>query len=469
MRSFLLVITLVSVSTVVSESAFAQTLYVPGGGINNLPAIVDTGSKSIVGFLQSGGYAQFMAISPDGSRAYITDPFHLVLAVVDLATDTRIATIPTVGYPSRVVLSNDGTRAYLIASNAGVGPFYSVLVIDTGTNTVVAQVALPVAGANLAISRTSPRLYVGTFGGVLTIDTTTNSIVNSMAVPNLLVLGIVPSSDGSKLYLIGRDDANSSVGYVLTLDLGLGTVTVLAPLGFGPADLVMTPDGSRLYASYQGPPSAFTGALVAVDVASGGVIGTVPLYGYVGEIGLAPAGNEVWVAVNDPLSNAVEIINPTTLAVTARITGFWGGAHDLVWAPTPPVNYEAEASGNILAGKARVVSCAVCSGGAAVAGVAEPGSGPTGGSLTFVNIAGVPQPQAELSIYYQHSQSVPITAAVTVNGVTTVLNFPPVPLGANGPSRIALTIPGQTISTVKITGVQGTSSSSLTIDSVTVQ
>ena len=104
-----------------------------------------------------------------------------------------------------------------------------------------------------------------------------------------------------------------------------------------------------------------------------------------------------------------------------------------------------------------------------VAGVAEPGSGPTGGSLTFVNIAGVPQPQAELSIYYQHSQSVPITAAVTVNGVTTVLNFPPVPLGATGPSRIALTIPGQTISTVKITGVQGTSSSSLTIDSVTVQ
>jgi len=206
-----------------------------------------------------------------------------------------------------------------------------------------------------------------------------------------------------------------------------------------------------------------------VDVASSSVIGTVPLYGYVGEIGLAPIGNEVWVAVNEPLTYVVDIINPATLVVTSRMTGFWGGAHDLVWAPKQPDNYEAGASGNILAGKARVVSCAVCSGGAAVAGVAEPGSGPTGGALTFVNIAGVSQPQAELSIYYQHSQSAPITAAVTVNGVTTVLSFPPVPVGATGPSRIALTIPGQTIGTVKITGVQGTSSSSLTIDRVTVQ
>src|SRR6476660_5691691 len=38
------------------ESASAQILYVPGGGVNNLPAIVDPASKSIVGFLQSGGY-----------------------------------------------------------------------------------------------------------------------------------------------------------------------------------------------------------------------------------------------------------------------------------------------------------------------------------------------------------------------------------------------------------------------------
>jgi hypothetical protein len=174
--------------------------------------------------------------------------------------------------------------------------------------------------------------------------------------------------------------------------------------------------------------------------------------------------------VNEALAYTVYAIDPVTLAVSTRITGFWGGVNALVFASIRPiVNYEAEAPGSVLTGKSRVVACSVCSGGAAVAGVAEPASGPTGGSLTIANVAGVSQPTAELSIYYQHSEDSPIRGAVIVNGVTHAVSFPPLPAGASGPVQLVVTVPGATIGTVKITGVKGTPSSSLTIDRITVQ
>lgn len=294
--------------------------------MNNLPAIVDLTSKSIVGFLQSGGNAQYMAVTPGGSRAYITEPFDQSVAVIDFASDTRVATIPMPGIPFHVVLQNDGSRAY-------VGVLNTVQVIDTGTNTVISQIALPATSYSLAVSRTLPRLYVGTPGSIFVIDTTTDSIVSSIPVGNLIAVAIVPSPDGSRLYILGRDDANAIAGYLITADLSLGQVTGSIPLGIYPFDLAVTPDGARIYASFQGPINAFTGTLIVVDLASSSIIGTVPLPGYAGRVAIGPGGSEVYVAVNEPLANVVDTISVTTLTITARITGFWGGAHDLVFLP----------------------------------------------------------------------------------------------------------------------------------------
>ncbi len=318
--------TLQGISGSAALTVTPQVLCVPGGGVNNLPAIVDLTSKSIVGFLQSGGNAQYMAVTPGGSRAYITEPFDQSVAVIDFASDTRVATIPMPGIPFHVVLQNDGSRAY-------VGVLNTVQVIDTGTNTVISQIALPATSYSLAVSRTLPRLYVGTPGSIFVIDTTTDSIVSSIPVGNLIAVAIVPSPDGSRLYILGRDDANAIAGYLITADLSLGQVTGSIPLGIYPFDLAVTPDGARIYASFQGPINAFTGTLIVVDLASSSIIGTVPLPGYAGRVAIGPGGSEVYVAVNEPLANVVDTISVTTLTITARITGFWGGAHDLVFLP----------------------------------------------------------------------------------------------------------------------------------------
>jgi len=158
------------------------------------------------------------------------------------------------------------------------------------------------------------------------------------------------------------------------------------------------------------------------------------------------------------------------LTVAARISGLWGGVNSLAFGVARPiVTYEAEASSSVLSGKALVVACSVCSGGMAVAGVAQPGSGPTGGLLTITNVASVGPANAALNIYYQHSETSPIQAAVVVNGVTNLVSFPPVPADAIGPSKLLLIVPGANIGSVTITGVKGTEASALKIDRITVQ
>ena len=453
---------ILSLCLIVAGSAPAQTsLYVTGGGINNLLAVVDPASKSITGFLQSPGNTSRMAVTPGGSRAYFTDPFDMLVTVVDLATDTRLAAIPTAGIPVDVALNYDGTRVYVSLLN-------SLQVIDTGTNTVIGQIPIPASVTSIAASVASPRVYVGGSTGFWVIDTTTDSIISSIPVLNMTILAIRPSPDGSRAYLCGRDDANGFMGYLMTVDLGAGMVTGSIAVGSYPSQLALTPDGSRVYVSLQGAPGAFAGALVAVDIASGQVIGAVSLPGYGGAVAVEPGGTEVYVAVGGASRYEVDTISTATNAVSGQITGFWA-LYDLVFVASRPIaNYEAEATSSALTGKARVVTCSVCSSGAAVTGVGEPGSGPTGGALTITNVSSVGQVQADLSVYYQHTERAPITAAVIVNSVTHVVRFPPVESGAS-PSRLVLIVPGQNINTVTITGVQGTPSSSLTIDRVTLQ
>jgi hypothetical protein len=198
------------------------------------------------------------------------------------------------------------------------------------------------------------------------------------------------------------------------------------------------------------------------------VIANVQVPGYGNAIAVKPDGTAVYMSVNEPSANTIYAFSTPDLQLTQRITGLWGGVNSMGFATPPGVTYEAEAGGNVLAGKASVVTCSNCSGLAAVAGVSAPGSGNTGGTLTFTNVAGNGLSQATLTIYYQPFGHTPIPATITVNGTATTVNFPAPPAGG-GQGRLVLAVPGERIGTVSITGSQSSSSSSLTIDRITVQ
>ncbi len=103
-----------------------------------------------------------MAVTPDGTRAYVTNNVGGTVSVIDTATNTVIdGPIDVGGLPLTVAVSPDGTRAY-VANSPG-----TVSVINTANNKLVTTVkfsdnAIPLA---LAVSPYGPaagNLYVAT-------------------------------------------------------------------------------------------------------------------------------------------------------------------------------------------------------------------------------------------------------------------------------------------------------------------
>ncbi|MFD5428331.1 beta-propeller fold lactonase family protein, partial [Streptomyces sp. NPDC127084] len=122
---------------------------------------------------------QVVAVSPDGTRAYVTNLSSNSVSVIDTATNTVSATIAAVGTPFGVAVSPDGTRIYV--TNVGAN---TVSVIDTATNTVIATVAVGTEPFGVAVTPDGTRAYVtnGNATTVSVIDTATNTVIATVAV-----------------------------------------------------------------------------------------------------------------------------------------------------------------------------------------------------------------------------------------------------------------------------------------------
>jgi len=83
------------------------------------------------------------------TRAYVTDEFDSTVSVIDTATNTVVATIPVGVVPLGVAITPDGTRAYV--TNAQTD-FNTVSVIATATNTVVASIPVGAGPSGVAIT-----------------------------------------------------------------------------------------------------------------------------------------------------------------------------------------------------------------------------------------------------------------------------------------------------------------------------
>lgn len=92
-----------------------------------------------------------IAITPDGTRAYVDNEADSTISVIDTATNTVVATIPE-NVPTGIAITPDSTRAYVtnLISN-------TVSVIDTTNNTVVATVAASNTGSPVVLTKSARR------------------------------------------------------------------------------------------------------------------------------------------------------------------------------------------------------------------------------------------------------------------------------------------------------------------------
>ena len=175
----------------------------------------------------------YIAISPDGSRAYISDPNNDQVVPVNLTTDpaTVEPAIDVAANPEGIAFSPDGQTAYVV-DNDNPG---------------------------------APNHTAGSKAGVTPITVATNS-------PGTLITGVGPqpfaiaaAPNGKTAYV--TENASNAPGEVFPVDLSTktaGTAIPISPDGDGLPGIAIAPDGSTAYvADYT------ESAVVPIDLATG--------------------------------------------------------------------------------------------------------------------------------------------------------------------------------------------------------
>ncbi|MDG4668016.1 beta-propeller fold lactonase family protein [Mycobacterium sp. 236(2023)] len=224
--------------------------------------VIDTATDTLIGKPISV-YAKDAAITPDGSRLYITDGnWNGSVSIFDTATNTIIGEpISVARYPYGVAISPDGRRVYVANETLNPDIAGSVSVIDTATNTVIGSpIRVGADPVSVAISPDGKRVYVGNSrsGTISVIDTTTNKVVGKPIQTGDDPAFLAVSPDGARVYVTRPSD-----NAVVTVDTATSAV-VGAPVrvGASPVSIAVSLDGKRIYVT-----NASDGTVSVIDAA----------------------------------------------------------------------------------------------------------------------------------------------------------------------------------------------------------
>jgi YVTN family beta-propeller protein len=117
--------------------------------------VINTATNTVITTIPTSGHPDVVAVSPDGTHAYVTTFTDGTVLVIDTATNTVITTIPVGVVVVGVAVSPDGTVAYVTELSTG-----TVVVIDTASNTVIATIPVGAGPASVAFSPDGTHVYV---------------------------------------------------------------------------------------------------------------------------------------------------------------------------------------------------------------------------------------------------------------------------------------------------------------------
>ncbi|WP_185921697.1 YncE family protein [Streptomyces sp. WAC06614] len=223
--------------------------FVVNNASNNV-SVIDTATHTVTGGpVAVGNSPTAVAVSPDGARVYVTNSGSDSVTVIgNTATPTVLTTITVGDAPQDVALGPDGRRAYVTDSGSD-----DVTVIDnTATPPVVTGTPLPVGrGPYGIIATTTPlattKLYVtNSAAGTVTVLDTALGTVETVPVggqPRGLAQATIPF--GNRVYVANFGTDNVSV--LQTNGANPPFVLATLPVGDQPQGVAVTPDSSRVH------------------------------------------------------------------------------------------------------------------------------------------------------------------------------------------------------------------------------
>lgn len=466
-------------------SANAQSFaYVPDG-VN--VSVIDTSTNTVVATLSGLGSPFGVAVTPNGSFAYVTNFQGTTVSVVD-RTNAVVATVPGLNAPFAIAVTPNGAFAYTgnlgndtvsainTASNAVIatiplphgsvpvgvailpnGSFVyvsdegtnTVSVISTTTNDVVASVSVGASPTVLASTPNGAFVYVPNLGSttVSVISTATNSVVATVPVGTHPV-AVAVRPDGAIAYVSNRDDDTVSAISTTT-----NSVLSVTPVGSRPNGIAFSSDGSFAYIVNQG------GTVSVLETASNSVVATIPVVAGAQIVAISPSDNDSGFA---QLGGGNSFSGNQTINGTMAATSFSGNGSGLTGVNAVTAT---TASGLNCAGCVGNTQLAVNYAGSAsqggpasnalLLGGLAPGAFATLGSNAFTGLQTMPSLQlgsllvgsggTPIAVYLSVTDS--ITVPALTPGACTTFTTPPMGGFAPGTSdTIALGIPSGLVS-----------------------
>jgi YVTN family beta-propeller protein len=211
------------------------------------------------------------------------------LAPATAGTPRLLRSVGIGGYPQAVAVSPDGSTAWVSDTTDN-----EIVAVGTQTGHVIERISVPGAPTGIAVSPDGSTVYVVGLAGNLSVV----SVALGEVTRTIVAGGEDDPGDEAVRVVLGPDGATAYVslfgGAVSVIDLASGTVTDLVWIGAYADGLVLSPDGRTLYAA-----SCQPATLSAIDTATDTVTGTVAAGSCDGRVALSPDGSTAWVAGSD--------------------------------------------------------------------------------------------------------------------------------------------------------------------------
>ncbi len=308
--------------------------YIPNHGDNTL-SVVDIGSGTVLATIPLGTSDLVgSAVSPDGTRVYVTDGTLNVVKVINTATIAVVATIGVGSSPRGLAVSPDGAKVYVANFVDG-----TVSVIQTSTNTVIGTIPVGAGPFAVAFAPNGARAYVQSVNAqTVSVINTVSSAVTATITVGGNPRGIAVSPDGAMVYVPNSNDNTISV-----ISTASETVVATVSVGVGPHGVAVTPDSSRVFV-----PNSGSGTVSVINAATNTVVDTITVGAAPNAAAVTPDGSKV-VVVNGS-ANTVSLVRtsnltlsdtvpvgpgpsavglfvggPSCVAVPAGLVSWWGG------------------------------------------------------------------------------------------------------------------------------------------------
>jgi YVTN family beta-propeller protein len=318
----------------IAVSPDGQKAYVSNQWSNNT-SVINLDTMNVITTLNVGGDRSAIAITPDGKKAYITLPgsyigfqFNNRVAVIDVDKDLVLGEIEVGLEPLTIAIDPDGTRAYVPVGNAN-GPNPSeVVIIDTVNDIylrpIILRQAAQVMPTEIDITPDGKTLFAVSEGvenslshtHLLVIDTASRKVQESL---DLQARGVKVSRDGTKVYVFCEQELvvlnSSTLKTLQTIDLRAAYPDNPAYFNQEAYRIVLNNTEDTAYLL------GISNEIVTVDMTKGVINKKIPFADYPihGARGLAlnPDGTKLFVS--DYHSMTVAVIDTATNAVSARI------------------------------------------------------------------------------------------------------------------------------------------------------